>query len=145
MRPDVKMPPLKPVWLLLLLGGLLLAVAACGGGNDQSSFQSGQLTDPRNVPTTTPWQQPPAAFIIDPNAIKPISGGGTATPTGAPGEPGVCSATYTVVEGDYPDMIAEKCGITRQQLYDANPGLEPTKLHIGDALVIPNVKPSPAP
>jgi len=140
------MPPPRPLWLPLLLGGLLLAAAAaCGGGNNTSNFQSGQITDPRNVPTATPWQQPPEVVIIDPNAIKPISGAGTATPTAAPGEPGVCGATYTVVEGDYPDGIAEKCGITRQQLYDANPGLEPTKLHIGDVLVIPNGNPSPAP
>lgn len=138
------MPSLKPLWLPLLLGGLLLAMAACGGGDSTPTAGSGQLTDPHDVPTATPWQQPPGVMIIDPNAIKPISGG-TPTPTGAPGEPGVCGETYTVVEGDYPDMIADKCGITRQQLYDANPGLEPTKLHIGDVLIIPNVSPSPVP
>ena len=140
------MLPPTPIWTPLLLGALLLAVAACGGGGDTSNFRSGQVTDPRNVPTATPWQHPPDVVIIDPKAIKPISGGGgTATPTPAPGEPGVCGATYTVAEGDYPDKIAEKCRITRQQLYDANPGLEPTKLHIGDVLIIPNVNPSQTP
>jgi len=140
------MLPPTPIWTPLLLGALLLAVAACGGGGDTSNFRSGQVTDPRNVPTATPWQHPPDVVIIDPKAIKPISGGGgTATPTPAPGEPGVCGATYTVVESDYPDKIAEQCGVTRQQLYDANPSLEPTKLHIGDVLVIPNGNPSPTP
>ncbi|MBI2913415.1 MAG: LysM peptidoglycan-binding domain-containing protein [Chloroflexi bacterium] len=124
---------------LLLLPGLL---AACGGGGDQQGPRRGQLTDPRSVPTASPWPQPPEPIILEPGAITPLAGtsGPTAgSPSGpeATGAPGECGETYTVVSGDYPGLIAEKCGVSLQALLDANPSVEPTNLHIGDVLDIP--------
>ena len=125
---------------LLLALGLL---AACGGGAEQQGPRRGQLTDPRSVPTATPWLQPPDVIILEPGAITPLSGGGQqaggpsgpeASGTAAPGQ---CGKTYTIKEGDYPSSIAEKCGVSLQALLDANPGIEPTNLHIGDVLKIP--------
>ena len=125
---------------LLLLLGLL---AACGGGGDQQGPRRGQLTDPRSVPTASQWAQPPEVIILEPGAITPLAGSGTSTAGGdetepeATGAPGECGKTYTVKEGDYPGLIADKCGVSLQALLDANPSVEPTNLHIGDVLNIP--------
>lgn len=47
------------------------------------------------------------------------------------------SRTYTIREGDTLTKIASQQGITLKQLEDANPGVEPTKLQIGQKLVLP--------
>jgi hypothetical protein len=55
-----------------MAAGLLL-LAACGGGGGGGGQTIGQPTDPRSVPTATPWSQPPDVIILDPNALTPIS------------------------------------------------------------------------
>jgi LysM repeat protein len=45
--------------------------------------------------------------------------------------------TYTVVKGDILETIAKKNGVTLKALEAANPGVIPTKLQIGQKLVIP--------
>jgi hypothetical protein len=47
------------------------------------------------------------------------------------------AATYTVVSGDTIDAIAAATGITTQQLEDANPGVVPTDLQVGQVLNVP--------
>jgi LysM repeat protein len=49
----------------------------------------------------------------------------------------VAASEYAVVKGDIPATIAKKFGITTKALMDANPGLQPTKLQIGQKLQIP--------
>lgn len=51
--------------------------------------------------------------------------------------------TYVVQEGDYPELIAQKFGISTEALLAANPGIDPRGLHIGDVLVIPTPTPAP--
>lgn len=128
------------VTLALTLG--LLAAAACGGdGGDQRP--TGRLTDPRSVPTATPWTQPPAPIILEPGALTPITQG-EATPAGqGDGEdgaqvtPGECGDTYTVQAGDVPFSIAEKCGVSVDDLLRANPELTPTSLRVGQEINMP--------
>ena len=73
---------------------------------------------PRRRPTTEPAPQDTPA----PDA--------TATPSSV-------GQTYTVEEGDFPATIAEKFGITLEALLAANPGINPTDMHIGDVIIIP--------
>jgi len=120
------------------------ALAACGGGDEDEGTAPGNLTNPRSVPTATINPSPSPVVIIDPNAIQPLPAMGTPQATTAPsGEgtatpaPGTCGPTYTVVSGDTPSAIAEKCGVTTQAILDANPGLDPRTMHIGDAVNIP--------
>jgi LysM repeat protein len=80
--------------------------------------------------------------ILDPNNIQPLPPVGGQEPAPGDGEPtqapaGECGETYTVATGDTPSGIAEKCGVTTQELLDANPGLDPTAIHAGDVLNIP--------
>jgi len=44
---------------------------------------------------------------------------------------------YVVEKGDQPVSIAKKLGIKTQELLDANPGLDPKKLQIGQKLNVP--------
>jgi LysM repeat protein len=47
------------------------------------------------------------------------------------------NSVYTVVSGDIPYTIAKKFNVKLQALIDANPGLNPTKMRIGQKLNIP--------
>jgi LysM repeat protein len=147
------MPPRNLVSSLaapLVLVALCLA-AACGGGGSSTNNHSGQLTDPQNVPTATPWQTPPDIVVLDPSNIKPLppnepNAGPTDTP--APGQPGVCGQTYTVVAGDTTYGIAAKCGVGPQAIIDANPGINPSALSVGQVLIMPapaTASPTPVP
>lgn len=127
----------------LLSCAVLLALAVACGGGDDAKPGTGRLTDPKDVPTATPWPAPPDVIILDPNSIQPIPplGGGSPTPTAQPGEPGVCGTTYTVVADDTLFGIADKCGVGSTALQDANADVDPKTLHIGQVL---NVPPKPA-
>jgi len=55
-------------------------------------------------------------------------------PTNTPASLG---QTYVVEEGDIPETIAAKFGITTEALLAANPGIDPRGLQIGQVLIIP--------
>ncbi|MBI5686385.1 MAG: LysM peptidoglycan-binding domain-containing protein [Verrucomicrobia bacterium] len=52
---------------------------------------------------------------------------------------------YVVEKGDSPVTIAKKLGIKTQELLDANPGLDPKKLQIGQKLNVPGAPAAAAP
>ncbi len=64
----------------------LLLATACGGDGD-GERPAGRLTDPRTVPTATPWADRPEPIILEPGALTPISETGTGD-TGVNGEVG---------------------------------------------------------
>lgn len=134
MRPRIIAP--------LLLLALATIAAACGGGGGGPSGTGGSLTDPERVPTASPWKQPPEVIILDPNNLTPISGGAPAPEEGATAgeatpEPGTCGKTYTIQAGDTFSLIAEKCGLRLQDIIDANPGVDPAALSIGQVINLP--------
>jgi hypothetical protein len=145
------MTPRKILAIVTAAVPAVILLAACGGddnggpnGPSGNGDGAGSLTDPSSVPTATPWDPRPDVIFVEPGQITPISGGATPAPNGNGGdgngngiEPGVCGAVYIVVAGDFPGAIAEKCGVTVEDLLEANPGLEPTNIHIGDELIIP--------
>ncbi len=124
---------------LFILVALCLA-AACGGGDDNNNPGTGQLTDPNNVPTATPWQNAPDVIVLDPDNIQPLppnepNTGPVATPVA--GEPGVCGLTYTVEAGDTTFGIADKCGLDPQAVIDANPDIDAGNLSVGQVIALP--------
>ena len=127
----------------LLTAGLLALLTACGGGDPKAEGTIGQLTNPRDVPTASPWVEPPAIVELDPNALVPLPAeAGAATPTPSGGAaPGVCGPKYTVVSGDTFSSIATKCGTTTQGMRDANPGVDPLTIHPGDIVNVPAAAP----
>lgn len=130
--------------------GVALVAAACGG--DDGATTTGRLTDPRSVPTATPWPEPPDPIILDPNALTPIGGSENETPEPDNGTPaagdgsptaGTCGSTYTVEGGDVPFSIAEKCGIPADEIRDWVDAMlqlndtNATSLRVGQELKLP--------
>src|SRR3989304_7507970 len=98
-----------------LLGGVLFVilvvvlVAGGGGGESDSEAEIGQLTNPQDVPTAPPWDQPPEVIILDPNAITPI-GVGEPTPVPIEGAAGGGGPKNTMASGDTFSSVAGKGG-----------------------------------
>jgi hypothetical protein len=140
------MPPRKLTLLSLLVVLPLLALAACGDDDDDGgTFQPGQLTDPEEAPTSTPWagDEAPEIVVLDPNNIQPLPPDNpgnpepSATAAPEPGEPGVCGETYTVEAGDFLVTIGEKCGVDWEEIAALNPEVDPAALTPGDVLIMP--------
>lgn len=119
------------LFLALLIGG-------CFHSQPEADMANVTATNAPSLATTNP-----AAAIApasEPN-LPPLA----ATP-GPPAmiEPPVLPAvakTYSVVKGDSFYRIAKAHGISVSALMEANPGIEPTKLRIGQVLRFPVAKP----
>ena len=61
---------------LLVLALALLLATACGDGDGDGRL-AGRLTDPRSVPTATPWSEAPEPIILEPGALTPVSESGS--------------------------------------------------------------------
>ncbi len=104
-------------------------------------------TDAPQAATAKPAAAPTKAAA--PPTAQPTVAAATATeapPSSTPlpeatSTPASVGQTYTVAQGDIPVSIAQKFGITVEELLAANPGISPTGLHIGDVLVIPPPRP----
>ena len=70
MRPTLMTARILFFALIALVSALLLAVA-CGGDGDDAR-PTGRLTDPRSVPTATPWTNAPEPITLDESALTPI-------------------------------------------------------------------------
>ncbi len=89
---------------------------------------------------------PPLAPIT--NAVRPAAPALTATNRVSPapsntarGPTPVATKTHTVKERENLAQIARKYGITLSALMNANPGVEPKKLKIGQAIKVPSSPP----
>lgn len=61
----------------------------------------------------------------------------TTPPAPIPAAPAATENTYVVVRGDYMAKIAKENGVTLRALEEANPDVKPTRLHVGEKLIIP--------
>lgn len=66
----------------------------------------------------------------------PVGKGGKAAPTGVKNSDG----TYTVAAGDTPSKIARKFGTSVDSILAENPGLNPSKMHVGQKIKLPSGK-----
>ncbi|MBE0544551.1 MAG: LysM peptidoglycan-binding domain-containing protein [Verrucomicrobia bacterium] len=69
----------------------------------------------------------------------PLMGSPAATPKSAPVLAGAPAKNYSVLKGDNYYKIAKANGVSVNALAKANPGVEPTKLRVGQVLRIPTV------
>ena len=81
-----------------------------------------------NLPSLTPTNNPPV--VLPPVTNPPVA-------IAPPVEPPVAGSEYTVAKGDSLAKIAKKNGVTLKALQAANPTVVPTKLKIGQKLVVP--------
>lgn len=114
--------------LLALLSPALasaLLIAACGGDDTQSTDE---IVSSRSVPTATLPAKLPTPLIVGSEGFRPPSELiGTIGGRGA----------YTIQPGDTFGAIAQKNGVTVQELLDANGMTTNTILRVGDKLIIP--------
>jgi LysM repeat protein len=111
----------------------------------------GQPKEPA-APTETTISNPPPAFVETTNppettstppvvATAPVAPVEQVAPPVAPAG----STEYTIAKGDTLATIARKSHVSVKALTDANPGLVPTKLKIGQKVQIPAAAASSAP
>jgi LysM repeat protein len=93
--------------------------------------------------------QPPVdtnAMVMDTNAPPMVASNPPVAPPPVMVQPPAAPAgtEYVVVHGDTLGKIAKKNGVTLSALKAANPGVEPTKLKVGQKLTIPAGGTAPA-
>ena len=117
---------LLPLFVCIVTAALL---AACGGDGASPDRGSQSLTDPGDVPTTTPWASPPPIVYVEGGPVVPSNGGS--------------EGSYAVEPGDSAYAIALKFGITVEELASANDMTvaEIAGLSVGQKLIIPQRAP----
>jgi LysM repeat protein len=117
------------VFFVLAVHGIgLLALLMQGCRNDDASTTA--QTEPTNsVPTFDPGTN----FMAEP-APPPVP---VPTPTDPTPQAPTAAGEYTIVKGDNLTTIALNNKVTVRALQEANPGIEPTKLKIGQKIHIP--------
>jgi LysM repeat protein len=119
-------------------GDTLVAIATRFGVDLQELARVNNISDPANIevgrvliiPSGSP--QPTATAQPTPT-LTPTR---TATPSPTP-QAGACTDPYIVQSGDYPGLIAQKCGVDVNALMQINGITDPTSLRIGQQLRLP--------
>jgi len=109
----------------------LTALLMQGCKREQTEDNNGQPTVDTNPPPVMDTNPPPA---VETN--PPVAPPSVVTPAPAPA-PETAATEYIVVKGDSFSKIAKKFGVTVKAVEAANPGVEPTKLKLGQKLSIP--------
>jgi len=124
------------VFIKVLLPAFCVAVIvlalACGEEKTKGGGGTQGLTDPRTVATATLWATPPPVVYVE----EGEGGTGPARPAGG---------TYTVKADDTLYDIAQRFGVSVDDLMAANEITDPASLSIGQKLVIPGQESGGAP
>jgi len=114
------------VLCVLVVGIVGLTVMLIQGCKREQSEETNQ--PPVDTNAVVMDTNPPALMASNPPVVAPPVAVQPPAPTGT---------EYVVVRGDTLGKIAKKNGVTLGALKDANPGVEPTKLKVGQKLNIP--------
>ncbi len=128
--------------LFAVLLAVFLLTPACSAQSKIVPLRDSWIAESFLVPSPTATPQPTAAprrlmptFTPHPSSTpSPVP---TRTPTPTPPPPTPTPIRYTVQEGDTPAAIAARYGVTVEALLAANPDVEPTRLQVGQTLIIP--------
>jgi LysM repeat protein len=118
------------------IGLMALLMQGCGRQEvvDHSAADTNAVVMPTFDDTNAPLpmvDQTGAIATSAPPVLEPIT-----QPPVAP-VAATSSSEYTIMKGDNFSTIAKKFGVTAKAITDANPGVEPTKLKIGQKIQIP--------
>jgi LysM repeat protein len=124
--------------------------AAQRAAQNPAPVESGPIVLPPQTnpaPATTNGERPPVPGAVVPenppgHAVSAGRGAAGATGRGSKSEANHPSAkaaprTHSVKPGETPAIIARKYGLTTKQLMDANPGLDPRRLHKYQVINLP--------
>jgi LysM repeat protein len=120
---------LKRLLLPALVVAVVVLVLACGEEETADTAGAQGLTDPGTVATSTPWATPPPVVYVEGGPASVDSEGGT----------------YTVQAGDTPYDIAQRFGVSVEELMDVNDITDPSSLSVGQKLIIPGQEPGVVP
>jgi LysM repeat protein len=107
--------------MALLMQGCRKPPEETPAGGTTNTVPSPEATSPAVTETN------PSTTAVAPTAVEPTA------PTPAPG----AAQEYVVAKGDSFFTIAKKFSVSTKAVEDANPGVQPTKLKIGQKLQIP--------
>jgi LysM repeat protein len=91
-----------------------------------TNVSSGEMS---NAPAESALPGAPQAPVANTAPMPP--------PNVVPAAPAPTESTYVVVRGDYMAKIAKENGVTLKALEEANANVQPTRLRVGEKLVIP--------
>jgi len=126
------------------VGLLALLMQGCKKEPETTVAEANPYTEPTNAapvfeePTNTPPPMP--AVVPEPSNPPVVMEPPTSPPPPIPIAP--TATEYKVVSGDTFSGIAKKFDLSVRAIMDANPGVEPTKLQVGQVLHIPPPAPS---
>ncbi|HOX58286.1 MAG TPA: LysM peptidoglycan-binding domain-containing protein [Verrucomicrobiota bacterium] len=131
------------LFVLVVHGIGLMALLMQGCGQSQETLPPIEATDTNPPPTFADPVPPPVATNPPPVADT------TPTPVEPPPAPPPVAPAgineHTIVKGDYLEKIAKNFHVSVNAIMEANPGIEPTKLKIGQKIYIPSPAVSTAP
>jgi LysM repeat protein len=114
-------------------GLLALLMQGCKGEKENASNQTGETN---TTYTAQPFEPTNPVVTLDTNPPPGNPGVTPSVPVPSPENPGVAT-DYVVKSGDTFSHIASNKKVTVKALIEANPGVEPTKMQIGQKLHIP--------
>ena len=114
------------------VGLLALLLQGCNKPAETTTAQNTQTNEVAPPAFTEPTNVPPPPSSTPPQqAMQPA-------PETPAAPPAMGTATdYKIVSGDNLSVLAKKFHVTVKAIEDANPGIEPTKLQIGQTIHIP--------
>ncbi len=137
------------ILVILILVVVIGVVAVWGVGGDAATDPFG-ARDVATGPSADPgsqipdWSTPPRPAGTNPAAspVPPPAVAATRTPPNPDPVPVPASKTYTVKKGETLSGISEAMGLGKsnwQRIVDANPGLDPRRLKVGQVIAIPDL------
>jgi len=124
------------------VGLMALLMQGCGQSKEPEQTTSTEMTESNQPPAFAEPAPPPAATTATTattTSTPPVVAAAPVVPeiTPVPPPAPVEGTEYTIVKGDYFEKIAKHFHVSVKALKDANPGVEPTKLKIGQKIRIP--------
>jgi LysM repeat protein len=117
-----------------LVGLMALLMQGCRKPNEPQAAPEAAPPPSMQEPTN-----PPAETSMPPTEVMP-----PATPEPVPPPAPPTTQEYVVSKGDTLSGIAKKFSVSIKAIEEANPGIQPTKLQIGQKLMIPAPAANPA-
>jgi LysM repeat protein len=118
------------------VGLLALLMQGCKQAQEPTAQEMAATNAPPAVETSAPPVPETNAPTVSPAAVAPAPPAAPEYPAGA--------TDYTIASGDNFSVLSKKFHVTVKAIKDANPGVEPTKLQIGQKIHIPAAAPAPA-
>jgi LysM repeat protein len=125
------------VFVVLAVHGIGLLALLMQGCKKEPEVAGPSAADQSGSNAVPAFVEPTNNALADTNSAPAgIVPAAIAEPT-APGTPSASISEYKITQGDTFSTIAKKFHTTTRAIVDANPGVEPTKLRIGQSIHIP--------